>query len=166
MALKNITRRCIMVNFLKNLFYVSIFTFVPFIIFAAEEVTFTKHIKPIFEKRCYSCHSGNAPYYEEWKKNAEENKKNMIGMKMDDFRSVIAYVTWPNTGSLMRRLDNGSNTKDGKPGNMYEYLGESKEEREANLKLIKDWVGYWTLKRLPDLSKDEILALDKIKTKY
>jgi hypothetical protein len=38
-------------------------------------------------------------------------------------------------------LDDGKNTKDGKPGNMYQYLGATEDERQKNLKLFKKWVG-------------------------
>ncbi|MCK7501111.1 MAG: hypothetical protein MZW92_71545 [Comamonadaceae bacterium] len=53
----------------------------------------------------------------------------------------------------MRRLDDGKNTKDGKPGNMLQYLGASDEERLKNLGLFKAWVGNWTLKRWPEITK-------------
>ena len=90
---------------------------------------------------------------------------------MDTYADLIFYVGWPDTGAIMRRLDDGSNTKDGKPGNMYQYLGSTEEERQANLKLFKAWVGEeaWTLKRwdkkgdVPAISKEE---LDLMKLKY
>ncbi|MBT9537978.1 MAG: hypothetical protein IVZ94_07575 [Nitrospirae bacterium] len=63
----------------------------------------------------------------------------------------------------MRRLDDGKNTKDGKPGNMYQYLGSTEEERQQNLKLFKDWVGNWTLKKRKDITKEE---MEGIKVKY
>jgi hypothetical protein len=66
----------------------------------------------------------------------------------------------------MRRLDDGKNTKDGKPGNMYEFLGGTQEERQKNLALFKQWVGLWTLKRLPELTREEILELNKIRERY
>lgn len=138
---------------------------VPFIINAAE-VRYSKDIKPIFDQKCGGCHGAGTLEYEEWKKNADKLKKDMIGMKMDTFRTLVGYVVWPNTGALMRRLDNGENTKDGKPGNMYEYLGDTKEEREKNLALFKQWVGLWKLGRINDLSKEDILELNKIRERY
>ena len=42
-----------------------------------------------------------------------------------------------------RRLIEIIYTVDGKEGNMYVYLGETEEERQKNLQLLKDWVGYW-----------------------
>ncbi|MCA1981061.1 MAG: hypothetical protein LDL10_05930, partial [Calditerrivibrio sp.] len=64
----------------------------------AEDVKYTTHIKPIFESKCAGCHNGLE--YEEWKAAVSKDpnmKKDMVGMKMDTFRSLIAYVTWPNT---------------------------------------------------------------------
>ena len=78
---------------------------------------------------------------------------------------------WPDTGALMRRLDDGSNTADKKAGNMYKNLGETDAERAANLKLVKAWLGEeaWNLNRwakrgdVPAISKEQ---LDKIQAKY
>ncbi len=64
----------------------------------------------------------------------------------------------------MRRLDDG---KGGKPGNMYQYLGSTEEERQQNLKLFKEWVGNWTLKKWKDITKDITKEdMDGIKVKY
>ncbi|MCZ7654684.1 MAG: hypothetical protein M5R42_11035 [Rhodocyclaceae bacterium] len=54
---------------------------------------------------------------------------------------------------LMRRLDDGSNTQDGQPGNMYRHLGR-KEARLENLKLFKKWIGEdaWTTKKTADIT--------------
>jgi|GEM_PF-5373101 len=50
-------------------------------------------------------------------------------------------------------------TSNGKPGNMYNNLGGTEQERSANLTVIKDWVGGWTLKRKKDISADELKAI-------
>jgi hypothetical protein len=59
----------------------------------------------------------------------------------------------------MRRLDDGKNTKDGKPGNMYNYLGNNPAERAARLDTMKKWVGSWNLKRRKELSEAELAAI-------
>lgn len=59
----------------------------------------------------------------------------------------------------MRRLDDGANTKDGKPGNMYENLGDTAAERAANLQRFKAWVGSWSLKHSHELSDAERKAI-------
>jgi hypothetical protein len=68
----------------------------------------------------------------------------------------LEFVKGKDTGAIMRRLDDGKNTKDGKPGNMYTFLGKDKEEREKNQKIFKDWVGSWNLKRKKDMTEEEL----------
>jgi hypothetical protein len=75
---------------------------------------------------------------------------------MDTYVHLIYYTAWPDTGALMRRLDDGKASKDGKLGNMYEHLGATEEERQKNLSLVKSWVGNWVLKRWPEIAKEDI----------
>lgn len=131
---------------------------------ASEEITYRKHIKPLFDAKCLACHGpDSAAEYYEFKENPEKWLKQGKGMRMDTYSHLIFYTAWPDTGSLMRRLDDGKNVKGGKPGNMYEYLGKTEEERQKNLRLFKGWVGNWTLKRWKEISKEN---LDGIKVKY
>ena len=37
---------------------------------------------------------------------------------MDTYADLIFFVGWPDTGALMRRLDDGKTAADGKPGNV------------------------------------------------
>jgi hypothetical protein len=60
---------------------------------------------------------------------------------METHAHLAAFVGWPDNGALMRRLDDGRHTKDGKPGNMYEHLWADEQERQHNLALFKAWVG-------------------------
>jgi hypothetical protein len=54
---------------------------------------------------------------------------------------------------------------------MYKYLGESEVDRQANLKMLKAWIGEggWNLNRwvkrgeVPGISKEQ---LDKVQVKY
>ncbi len=123
----------------------------------AEDVTFSKDIKPIVDARCAGCHGSDAPEYAAFKKEKEAWTAKGIGPRMDTYSHLIYYTGWPDTGALMRRLD------DAKPGNMYEYLGDSAEERQKNLALFKAWVGNWTHKRWKEISKEE---LDGVKVPY
>jgi hypothetical protein len=90
---------------------------------------------------------------------------------MDTYADLIFFIGWPDTGALMRRLDDGKGAEGGKPGNMYAYLGTTEEERQANLGLIKEWVGKdaWKPNRwnargnVPAITKED---LDKVKVKY
>jgi len=131
----------------------------------AQEKYLTR-IKPIFDANCVACHGPGAPEYEQFSAEKERWLARGIGMRMESFRQLAGFVVWPNTGALMRRLDDGKSTKDGKPGNMYQYLGGTDAERQANLAAFKAWVGLWTLKRFPELTREEILELNKLRERY
>lgn len=123
---------------------------------SAAEVTYEKDIRPMMEKRCFFCHGKDSPTIEEFDKNKEEYKKKMKGPRMDTYENLINFIKGADAGAIMRRLDDGKNTKDGKPGNMYVYLGSTDEERQKNLKTFKEWIGYWTLKKRADLTQEEL----------
>ncbi len=129
----------------------------------AEEVTYLEHIKPIVESKCLHCHGSDSVEYGAFKAEKEKWLASSKGPRMDTYSHLIFYTAWPDTGALMRRLDDGKNTKDGKPGNMYIYLGSTEEERQKNLQLFKGWIGHWTLKRWNEITKEE---LDGIKVPY
>lgn len=122
-------------------------------------VTYEKDVKKIISERCLSCHGSDAPTMEAFKKDEEGFKKAMKGPRLDTYANLMVMVNGSDTGALMRRLDDGKSTKDGKPGNMYKNLGGTEGQRVENLKVIKDWVGGWTLKRKKDISADELKAI-------
>ena len=128
-------------------------------VFAAETVTYEKDIKGMIAKQCLSCHGSDAPSMEEFKKDEEGNKKKMKGPRFDTYANLLIVVKGSDAGALMRRLDDGKNTKDGKPGNMYTYLGSTDAQRSANLETFKKWVGSWSLKRRKELSAVELDAI-------
>jgi hypothetical protein len=131
---------------------------------AGEEATYRKHILPLFNKHCIACHGPySAPEYPAFKEQKEYWMGKGQGPRMDTYSHLIFYTAWPDTGALMRRLDDGKNHKDGKPGNMYIYLGSTEEERQENLRIFKNWVGNWTLKRWKEITKED---MDRIKVKY
>lgn len=130
---------------------------------AAEEVRWSTHIRPVFAQRCAPCHGDGAPEYGEFAKDPERYKKIPKGPRMDTHAHLVHFTGWPDTGALMRRLDDGKGRKDGKPGSMYGYLGSDEAERQKNLALFKAWVGHWTLKRLPELTREDLAA---IRVKY
>ncbi|MBW6487176.1 MAG: hypothetical protein K0B01_13605 [Syntrophobacterales bacterium] len=123
------------------------------------DVTYGKDVKKIISEHCLACHGSDAPAMVDFKKDKAAYKKAMKGPKADSYASLMVMVNGTDTGALMRRLDDGKNTKNGKPGNMYDYLGSSDAEKAANLKVIKDWVGGWTLKRAKDITQDELKAI-------
>jgi hypothetical protein len=129
----------------------------------AQETGWQKDIKPLFDKQCAACHSSKSPEYAQFKKEKDRLVAQGIGMKMDSYSLIISYVGWPQTGAMMRRLDDGSSKQDKKPGNMYQYLGNSEEERQKNLTIFKQWVGSWNLKRWNEVTKEE---LNQLKVAY
>lgn len=129
----------------------------------AGDVSWSKDIRPLFEKQCLACHGATNPEHDEFGKDKKGYTEKGIGMRMDTYSHLITYVGWPYTGALMRRLDDGVSKSDKKPGNMYQYLGADEAERQKNLALFKAWVGNWNQKRWKDVTKEE---LGSIKAKY
>jgi hypothetical protein len=137
----------------------------------AADVSYRKDIVPLWKARCAACHGAYSPYLGDFLENEKKYIQEMKGPRMDTYADLIFFVGWPDTGAIMRRLDDGTNTADRKPGNMYQYLGATDEERQANVKVFKAWVGEegWTLKRwdkrgdVTGVTKEE---LSKMKVKY
>lgn len=139
----------------------------------AQDTTYRKDIRPLFDKQCAECHGGpDAPYFGEFREKEKQFVAKKQGMKMDSYADMIFFVGWPDTGALMRRLDDGkSPLAGGKPGNMYQFLGANEEERQATLKTFKNWVGEeaWILNRfkargtVPGITKEQ---MEKIKAAY
>lgn len=131
---------------------------------AVAQPTYQDKIRKVFDEKCAACHGQEAaPEYQAFKLEKDKWLAKGQGMRMDSYSLLVSHVGWPETGALMRRLDDGANTKDKKPGNMYRHLGATEAERQANLALFKEWVGNWTLKRWNEISKEE---LNGIKVKY
>jgi hypothetical protein len=126
---------------------------------AGEAVTYEKEIKGIIAKRCIACHGSESPTMAEFDRNKEGYKKKMKGPRFDTYGNLMVVVKGSDAGALMRRLDDGKNTKDGKPGNMHNRLGSTDAERSANLETFRKWVGNWTLKRKKELGKEELEAI-------
>lgn len=126
---------------------------------AADAVTYDNGISQLIKARCSECHGSDAPTMAEFKADQEKFKKDKLGPRMDSYESLMVMVNGTDTGALMRRLDDGANTKDNKPGNMHKHLGKSDEERAANLAMVKQWVGSWHLKKAAETSEDERKAI-------
>ena len=127
----------------------------------AEEVTYRNDIRPLWQQKCIACHGEAAPSLAEFDENKEKYKQLSKGPRMDSYAHLIAFVGWPDTGALMRRLDDGTNTDDRKPGNMYENLGADEAERQKNLALFKAWVGEggWFLGKLKEMDKSTSMKM-------
>jgi hypothetical protein len=135
----------------------------------AQELTWRNDVGPMIAARCGTCHGASAPEYNDWMLLGDDKRKT-VASRMDTYPHFMSYVVWPATGAMQRRLDDGK-AAGGKPGNMYQFLGSSDEERAKNLKVLKDWLGdgAWNLNRfkargdVPGITKDQ---LEKIKAKY
>jgi mono/diheme cytochrome c family protein len=126
---------------------------------AAGAVTYDNDISQLIKDRCSECHGADAPSMAEFKADKEKYKKDKLGPRMDTYENMMVMVNGSDTGAVMRRLDDGANTKDGQPGNMHKHLGKTDEERAANLAKVKAWIGGWTLKRSAEISEDERKAI-------
>lgn len=138
---------------------------------AAAEVTYRGQIRALIEAQCSECHGDKSPSLAEFELNEEKYKEDKTGPRLDNYADLLGVIVWPDTGELMRRLDDGTNTPDKRKGAMYKYLGETDAERAANLALMKAWVGEraWNLKHwtkhgnMPAITKEE---LNLLKLKY
>lgn len=138
---------------MKNLLLTIVVTLLCASVAYASEVNYREHIKPIFDVQCSTCHGESSPEYKAFKLDKEKWIDQGLGPRMDSYTYLVYFTGWPDTGALMRRLD------DTKPGNMYQHLGDSEQERQRNLTMFKEWVGGWTLKRFNDLTKEELAAI-------
>lgn len=136
---------------------------------AAQDVTYRAAIAPLWRAQCMACHGAKAPERSDYLLDRKAHAARSQGPRMDTYERLIAFVGWPDTGALMRRLDDGTGKHaGGKPGNMYEYLGASEKERAANLKLFKAWVGEggWNLNRatqkgeVPAITQQQLNAIE------
>ncbi|RPH35675.1 MAG: cytochrome C [Planctomycetota bacterium] len=124
-----------------------------------QAVTYESTIRPLVEKRCGECHGSKSPTMVEFDKNKQAFKEKDLGPRYDTYEHLLVVVNGDDLGALMRRLDDGTNTKDKKPGNMNKHLGETPEERATNLAVFKRWVGGWTLKRKNEVTDAERAAI-------
>lgn len=141
-------------------------------IVSAQEVTYRTDIAPLWKSKCIACHGAQSPERADFLLDEKGYEAKSQGPRMDSYERFIAFIAWPDTGALMRRLDDGTGQHaGGKPGNMNKFLGSTAEERATNLKLVKTWVGEgaWNLNRwnkrgeVVMISKEQ---LDKITVKY
>jgi len=119
------------------------------------QVTYDGHIQKVVAEHCADCHGATAPSMVDFKQDKDKYTKEKLGPRMDTYENLMVMVNGSDTGAIMRRLDDGTNTKDGKPGNMHTYLGGDSAERASNLDLFKRWVGGWNLKKGSEISEEE-----------
>ena len=81
------------------------------------------------------------------------DKKNITDYNIENQYQIL-LEGYKKTGNI-RRLDNGKNTKDGKTGNMYKYLGYTEDERQKILNCLNT-IGNWILKRCAEIIKEDV----------
>lgn len=132
----------------------------------ASEVSYRKDIKPLWEQQCSSCHGMKSPTLGQFKQDSERYEAANLGPRMASYAELTSFVVWPETGALMRRLDDGRTS--GKAGNMYQHLGENEQERQANLASFRAWLGTeedwfhnrWNARgEIPAVTKEQISRL-------
>jgi hypothetical protein len=123
------------------------------------QVTYENTIQHLTAKLCRACHGPKSPSLADFNKDKRGYTVKYLGPRMDTYDTLMIFVNGPDTGALMRRLDDGTHTEDGKPGNMYKNLGDNPTERAANLAIFKSWVGGWTLKQSDQISPTEREAI-------
>lgn len=103
---------------------------------AGEVVRYTTQIKFIFEQRCAKCHGAGSPEHEVFEQNEDKYTVLKKGPRMDSYTYLTSFIVWPETGAIMRRLDDGKNTKAGKSGSMYKNLViRMKKDKRTSLSL-------------------------------
>jgi len=136
---------------------------------SAQDLTWRTDIQPIIAAKCGACHGADQPGFAEW--DVQRVKDKNLAPRLDTYAYFMNHVVWPETGAVMRRLDDGKGSPGGRPGNMYEFLGTDDAERAKNLRTLKAWLGEgaWNLNRwkkrgdTPAISKEQ---LERIKAKY
>lgn len=122
-------------------------------------ITYDNTIKNIMTERCMACHGSDAPLIDEFNKDKKGYEAKLKGPRMDSYENLMTFINGSDAGALMRRLDDGKSTKDGKPGNMYVNLANDDAGRAARLAQIKTWVGSWNLKKRAELTPAELAAV-------
>jgi hypothetical protein len=133
----------------------------------AADVSYRSDIRLLIKAQCIECHGEESPTLADFLQDQQKYKKEKQGPRLAAYGELIQFVGWPETGALMRRLDDGGSTADKKPGNMYRYLGQTNAERAANLKIFKAWVGEeaWNLNAwdkqddMPAITKEKMSKL-------
>ena len=85
----------------------------------AQEVSYRKDIRPLWNVKCVACHGPSAPDLGEFEENKEKYKALSQGPRMDTYADMLFFIAWPDSGAIMRRLDRqlaGRAARHGDPG--------------------------------------------------
>jgi hypothetical protein len=126
----------------------------------AQKLTYSQHIRPLWEEMCERCHGASSPSYQDFLKFRDDPAVNLDGKgpRMDTYEGMMYFVNGPEAGALMRMLDDGAKSPGGSAGPMYRHLGRS-AQRKPNLQIFKQWIGEeaWVVKKAAsEFSKEEL----------
>ena len=76
-------------------------------------MTYRKDIRPLWETQCMACHVESSPSLAVYDESKGKYKALSRGPRMDSYAHLVAFVGWPDSGAVMRRLDDGKHTRDG-----------------------------------------------------
>lgn len=120
----------------------------------SDVVRYSTHIEGLVAEKCLDCHGPDSPEHRNF---TVEDAARGEGPRLDTYSHLVGLIGWPDAGFVQRNIDDGGES--GKPGKMYKYLGSSEEERQKNLALFKSWTGHWTLKRWPEVTREDLGSL-------
>ena len=66
----------------------------------ADDVTYRKDIRPLWQAKCSACHGAASPYLGDFMADQEKFKQLQKGPRMDTYADLIFYVGWPDTGAI------------------------------------------------------------------
>ena len=72
---------------------------------SAQDVTWRKDVQPIIAAKCAGCHGPNQPGFADW--NVQRVKDKNLAPQLVTYAYLMNHVVWPETGAVMRRLDDG-----------------------------------------------------------
>jgi hypothetical protein len=73
----------------------------------AQEVSYRTDIAPLWQSKCVACHGAQSPERADFLLDEKGFAAKSKGPRMDTYERFIAFIAWPDTGAMMRRLDDG-----------------------------------------------------------
>jgi hypothetical protein len=69
----------------------------------AQEITYTQHIRPVWEDQCERCHGSSAPTYEAFMADPKKYEADDKGPRMDTYETLVFFLnSEKEAGALMR----------------------------------------------------------------
>ena len=78
----------------------------------AADPTYRGEIQPLIKAQCAEYHGDDSPTLAEFNLAPEKYTNDKQGPRTCTYETLLQLVGWPDTGALMRRLDDGSQNAD------------------------------------------------------